>query len=54
MAPRRAGGGHHHRDELRADNSSAIVQRRGDPCPQSSSSKVKSIREIPGNTGKYS
>ena len=35
MAPIRAGGGHRHRhrDRLRADRSSAIAQRRGDPCP---------------------
>ena len=44
MAPVRPGRGHHHRDGLRADKSSAIAQRRGDPCPQSRLvSKAKSI-----------
>ena len=45
MAPRRAGGGCHHRDGLRADKGSAIAQRRGDPCPQSSSSKKAKSNE---------
>ena len=44
MAPIRAGGGRCHRDGLRADRSSAIAQRRGDPCPQSRLvSKAKSV-----------
>ena len=40
MAPIRAGGGRLDRDGLRADKSSAIAQRRGDPCPQSHSSSI--------------
>ena len=46
MAPIRAGGGRRHRDGLRADRSSAIAQRRGDPCPQSHLSKAKSIGKV--------
>ena len=46
MAPIRAGGGRLHRDGLRADKSSAIAQRRGDPCPQSHSSKKQSLKSF--------
>ena len=46
MAPIRAGGGRRHRGGLRADRSSAIAQRRGDPCPQSHLSKAKSISYV--------
>ena len=46
MAPRRAGRGRHHHDELQAAKSSGLAQRRGDPCPQSSSKK-QSLPALP-------